>query len=356
MTSGASAKLALMAAIWLLIGVVLGVALSVCVLWLQSRTRSGREAGIANLVGPLADQLGRVDRQLVALDQERRETRGRLEQQLRELSRNGERLRSETSALVSALRRPNARGRWGQMQLRKVIELAGMVRHCDFDEQVQLTGEDGPLRPDVIVKLPGSRQVVIDAKAPLDGVLDAYEAPDEETRERHLQAHARLLRRHVRQLADKAYWAGLESAPDFVVLFLPGEHLYGVALEADPELLEDAMSRRVLIATPTTLLALLHSVAYGWQQERVADSAREVFELGRELHARLIRLATLLAKLGQRLNGAVGAYNETVGSFEARVLPAARRLAEHGAGGSVEAPEPGQVTLAARTVQSEIDV
>jgi DNA recombination protein RmuC len=312
-----------------------------------------RQHAVEQLVAPLKDQLSRVDAQLLRLDQERRESRGRLEAQLRTLAETGERLRTETGALVTALRKPNTRGQWGQMQLRNVVELAGMVRHCDFIEQSSLGGEEGPLRPDLVVSMPGGKHVVVDAKAPLQGVLDAYEARDEEEREQHLRAHARLLRKHVKALSDKAYWDQLDSAPDFVVMFLPGEHLYGAALEADPTLLEDAMTQRVLIATPTTLLALLRAVSYGWQQERVAESAQAVSELGRELHSRIVRLSSLLATLGSRLNGAVRAYNDTVGSYEARVLPAARRFADHGAvAGGRELPEIEQVTVSARSVDA----
>jgi DNA recombination protein RmuC len=310
-----------------------------------------RQQAVEQLVAPLKEQLGRVDAQLLRLDQERRESRGRLEAQLRNLTETGEKLRTETGALVTALRKPNARGQWGQMQLRNVVELAGMVRHCDFAEQSSLGGQDATLRPDLVVRMPGGKHVVVDAKAPLQGVLDAYEARDEEERERHLRDHARLLRKHVKSLADKAYWAGLKSAPDFVVLFLPGEHLYGAALEADPALIEDAMARRVLIATPTTLLAMLRAVAYGWQQERVAESALAISELGRELHARLAKLSGLLSTLGKRLNSAVAAYNETVGSYEARVLPGARRFTDHGAvAEDRELPQLEQVSLSARTV------
>jgi DNA recombination protein RmuC len=310
-----------------------------------------RREAVEQLVNPLREQLGRVDAQLLALDQERRESRGRLEAQLRTLADTGERLRTETGALVTALRKPNARGQWGQMQLRNVVELAGMVRYCDFAEQSSLSNDEAVLRPDLVVSMPGGKHVVIDAKAPLQGVLDAYQARDEEERRRHLQDHARLLRKHVRALADKAYWAELESAPDLVVMFLPGEHLYGAALEADPALIEDAMARRVLITTPTTLLAMLHAIAYGWQQERVAESAQAVSELGRELHGRLVKLSSLMSTLGSRLNSAVRAYNETVGSYEARVMPAARRFEDHGAiAAGRDLPELEQVTTNARTV------
>jgi DNA recombination protein RmuC len=312
-----------------------------------------RREAVEQLVTPLKEQLGRVDSQLLRLDQERRESRGRLEAQLRTLADTGERLRTETGALVTALRKPNARGQWGQMQLRNVVELAGMIRHCDFAEQSPLGAGESVLRPDLVVSLPGGKHVVIDAKAPLQGVLDAYQARDEEERRRHLHDHARLLRKHVKALADKAYWAELESAPDLVVMFLPGEHLYGAALEADSALIEDAMARRVLIATPTTLLAMLHAIAYGWQQERVAESAQAVSELGRELHSRLVKLSSLMSTLGSRLNAAVRAFNDTVGSYEARVMPAARRFEDHGAtAAGRELPELEQVTTSARTVHA----
>jgi DNA recombination protein RmuC len=311
-----------------------------------------RRQAVEALVGPLKDQLARVDTKLLALDQERRESRGRLEAQLRSLAETGDKLRTETGALVTALRKPNTRGQWGQMQLRNVIELAGMVRYCDFSEQSSYASDDSTLRPDVVVRLPGGKHVVIDAKAPLQGVLDAYEARDEEERQRHLRDHARLLRKHVKLLADKAYWAEIDSSPDMVVLFLPGEHLYGAALEADPSLIEDAMSRRVLIATPTTLLAMLRAVGYGWQQERVAESAQAVSELGRELHGRLAKLSTLFATLGTRLNSTVRAYNEAVGSYESRVLPAARRFEDHGAvAAGRDLGEVEHVTLNARSVK-----
>jgi DNA recombination protein RmuC len=312
-----------------------------------------RHQAVEQLVAPLREQLGRVDSQLLRLDQERRESRGQMSAQLRTLAETSERLRTETSALVTALRKPNARGQWGQMQLRNVVEAAGMLKHCDFVEQHSYAGEETTLRPDMVVNLPGGKQVVVDAKSPLQGMLDAHQARDQTEREQFLRDHARLLRKHVKALSDKAYWARLETTPDMVVMFLPGESLLGAALEMDATLLEDAMAARVLIATPTTLLAMLYSVAYGWQQERVAESAQQVSELGRELHGRLVKLSTLLGNLGTRLNRAVSAYNETIGSYEARVLPSARRFAEHGAvSEGSELPELEPVTVSARTVQT----
>ncbi len=311
-----------------------------------------RQNAVEQLVAPLKEQLGRVDSQLVRLDQERRESRGQMSVQLRTLAETSDRLRTETSALVTALRKPNARGQWGQMQLRNVVEAAGMLKHCDFVEQHSYAGDETTLRPDMVVNLPGGKHVVVDAKSPLQGVLDAHEARDEAERERFLRDHARLLRKHVKALSDKAYWARLDTTPDMVVMFLPGESLLGAALEMDATLLADAMAQRVLIATPTTLLAMLYSVAYGWQQERVAESAQEVSELGRELYGRLVKLSTLLGNLGTRLNRAVSAYNETIGSYEARVLPSARRFADHGAvSEGSDLPELEPVTVSARTVQ-----
>jgi DNA recombination protein RmuC len=312
-----------------------------------------RRDQVEQLVAPIREQLGRVDTQLTKLDQERRSSSVRLESQLRTLSEHGERLRVETSALVTALRKPNTRGQWGQMQLRNVVEAAGMMRHCDFTEQSSYAGDEVTLRPDLVVNLPGGKHVVVDAKSPLQGLLDAYEARDDAERDAHLRDHARLLRKHVKQLGDKAYWSRLDSTPDMVVMFLPGESLLGPALDADPDLLSDAMAQRVLIATPTTLLALLHSVAYGWQQERVAESAQAISELGRELHGRLVKLSSLLASLGSKLNGTVKAYNEAIGSYEARVIPSARRFADHGAvaeGTEIVALE--EVGSRARTVQA----
>ncbi len=309
-----------MTALSLLLGLALGAVLAL----LAVRRRPPAP------VDPIHDALARMDAKLHDLERDRAHARGALDEQLRALAAGQERLRDETGALVAALRQPQARGRWGELQLRRVVELAGMTAHCDFVEQPSVATGDGLLRPDLVVHLPGGKQVIVDAKAPLGAFLDAYEARNEATRTTALAAHARLLREHVRRLSAKAYWDQFDAAPDFVFLFLPGEHLYGAALEADPSLLEEGARQSVLIATPTTLIALLRAVAYGWQQERVAEDARAVAQLGRELHRRLETFSEHLQRVGTRLRGAVGAYNDAVGSFERRVLPGARRLGEHG--------------------------
>jgi len=303
----------------LLVALLLGLALGATLVLLATRRRPA-----APLHDPLHDALGRLDAKLSAIERERAHARGALDEQLRALG-------SQTRALTAALRQPHVRGRWGELQLRRVVELAGMTAHCDFVEQASVhDNEGGLLRPDLIVRLPGGTQVIVDAKAPLHAFLDASEAHDETARTTALAAHARLLREHLRRLSAKAYWDQFAMAPDFVVLFLPGEHFWNAALEADPSLLEDGARQSVLVATPMTLIALLRAVAYGWQQERLAEDTRAVAELGRDLHRRLETFAEHLEKVGRGLRTAVGAYNGAVGSFEHRVLPGARRLAEHG--------------------------
>lgn len=287
-----------------------------------------RRLQVESLVAPLTDALGRVDRQIAQLARDQSTARGQMAEQMRALAQ----LRQETGALATAMARPNTRGQWGQLQLRRVVELAGMVEHVDFEEQVSLPGHDGAtLRPDMIIELPGHKQIPVDAKAPPLPDLGVGASVDPAARLALLQAHARGLRSHVSKLAAKEYWARLDSAPDFVVMFLPGEHVYSAALEGDPGLMEYAMGARVLIATPTTLLALLHSAAYGWQQQRVSDSARAIAEVGRELHMRLAAFTTRLARVGRGLASAVNAYNEAVGSYETRLLVTARRFGELGA-------------------------
>jgi DNA recombination protein RmuC len=303
----------------IVIALLLGLALGALIALLAARRRPPTPAH-----DPLHDALARLDAKLGTLERDRQHARGALDEHLRALG-------AETRALAAALRQPHTRGRWGELQLRRVVELAGMTAHCDFVEQRSVASEDGGLlRPDLIVRLPGGKQVIVDAKAPLHAFLDAHEARDEAARTSALAAHARLLREHLRRLSSKAYWDQLDAAPDFVLLFLPGEHFWNAALEADPSLLETGVRQSVLVATPMTLIALLRAIAYGWQQERVAEDARAVAQLGRDLHRRLEVFAQHLEKVGRGLRTAVGAYNGAVGSFEQRVLPRARRLAEHG--------------------------
>jgi DNA recombination protein RmuC len=292
-----------------------------------ARELDGSRDAVASLVQPLADQLARVDAQLRALEVERARAAAELREQVGSVRLTSEQLGRETAALVDALRRPQARGRWGEVQLRRVVEHAGMTARCDFDEQV--TTGDG-LRPDLVVRLAGGRCVVVDAKVTLAAYLEAVESDDERVREERLDAHARHLRQHVDRLADKAYWSQLRDTPEFVVLFVPGEAFLAPALERDPALLEHAFARRVHVATPTTLISMLRTVAYAWQQESLTENARAVFEAGTELHARLSTLGSHVDKLGRTLGTAVADYNRTVGSLERSVLPASRRLAELG--------------------------
>jgi DNA recombination protein RmuC len=300
------------------------------------------------LVAPMKESLQRFDGEIKGLERARSQAYGALITQVRSLGESQERLRLETRNLVTALRAPAVRGRWGELQLRRVVEMAGMLAHCDFVEQHTTTVDERRLRPDLIVKLPGGKNVVVDAKVPLDAYLRALEATEEAERSARLSDHARQIRQHIQKLSVKSYWEQFQPSPEFVVLFIPGEAFYSAALEHDPALIEEAIGERVLVATPTTLIALLKAVAAGWQQETVAQSAHTVSELGREVYGRLSTLGEHLVRLGRKLDGAVNDYNQTIGSLERRVLPAARRLADHGAGGPDELPAPEQVDRVAQ--------
>jgi DNA recombination protein RmuC len=315
-----------------------------------------RKLAMDSLVKPIADSLTSVDKKIAQLERDRAEANGALFNHLKTVTSGQEELKRETANLVTALRAPHTRGRWGEVQLRRVCEMAGMIKHCDFGEQETVASDDGRLRPDVVVQLPGGKQVVIDAKVPLAAYLDAIEARDEETRKAHLQSHLRQLREHIKKLSAKGYWAQFESTPEFVVMFVD-ESMYRVALDEAPDLMEEAIAQHVLIATPSSLLGLLRAVHYGWRQEKVAESAREVAELGRELHTRLGKFAAMLAKVGRALGTSVNAYNDAVGSFESRVLVTARKLSDHGAASeSKELEQPGPVEALPRAVQApELD-
>lgn len=309
-----------------------------------------RRQAIEQLLTPLKEQLGRYEQGLRQLELDRKDAYSGLTAQVRNLSETQQRLQDETRNLVTALRAPATRGRWGELQLRRVVEMAGMLAHCDFDEQVTAATEDGRLRPDMVVHLPGGRSVVVDAKVPLQAFLDAGEAADEETRRVHLVSHARQLRTHVDALSKKAYWQQFDRSPEFVVAFIPGDPLLAAAFEHDPSLLEHAFASHVVLATPTNLIALLRTVAASWQQEALADNAREVQQMGRELYKRLSTFGEHLARTGRGLAGAVDAYNKAVGSLERSVLPQARRFQELGVvgGADKELPELDEVDAVAR--------
>jgi DNA recombination protein RmuC len=311
-----------------------------------------RKVAMDALVKPIADSLTSVDKKIEQLERERAQAHGALFTHLKTVTAQQEELKRETANLVTALRAPHTRGRWGEIQLRRVCEMAGMLKHCDFTEQETVSSDDGRLRPDVVVQLPGGKQVVIDAKVPLAAYLDAIEARDELTRKTHLQSHLRQVRDHIKKLSAKTYWDQFEDTPEFVVMFVD-ESMYRVALDEAPGLIEEAFEQHVLIATPASLLGLLRAVHYGWRQEKMAASAQEVAELGRELHSRLGKFAATLAKIGRSLGTSVNAYNEAVGSFDSRVLVTARKLSEHGAASeSKELEQPGQVEVMPRAVQA----
>src|ERR1700722_4338619 len=310
-----------------------------------------RRAGGGHLVGPRKETLARVEDQLRESDAARNRSHAALAEQVALARHTSEQLRAQTQALVTALRRPDARGRWGELQLRRVVELAGMSARCDFDEQVTVASADGPLRPDMVVRLAGGKNIVVDSKVSLAAYLEAAESQDEVVRAARMEAHARHLRDHVDRLAGKAYWAALSPSPEFVILFIPGEAFLAPALEHDPALLEYAITRKVHIATPTTLVTMLRTAQYAWQQDALAENARAVFDLGRELYHRIASLGGHVDRLGRALTTAVSTYNQTVGSLEGRVLVSARRLNELGFTGA-ELAAPAPVEQAPRTLSA----
>jgi len=307
----------------------------------QQQTEAGlttAHSAIARIVEPVRESLSRVDRQLQEIEGSRREAYGQLTAQVGSLAQANRILQTETANLAQALKSPVVRGRWGEIQLRRVVELAGMEEYCDFEEQVGIGGENGSARPDMVINLSGGRRIAVDAKASLQAYLEALESQSEEVQAAKLREHSQQVKARVAELSSKSYAQRLGRSVEFVVLFIPGEVFFSAALRGAPELIEDSANKGIILASPTTLLAMLKAVAYGWREQRMADNAQRISEVGRELHERLSRMVEHLCRLGQSMEKSVEAFNSTVGSFNSRVMPSAQRLGELGAAGVKEMP------------------
>ena len=307
-----------------------------------------RQLSIQHLVDPIRDALAKTEAQIRDIEKDRLASFGVLSQQIRGMMHDQTALRSETGRLASALRTPGIRGQWGELSLRRIAELSGMVEHCDFVEQTQRSNSDRTIRPDMVIRMPDAREMIVDAKAPMDAYLDAVNADNEDSRKRHLQRHARHVRDHVKVLAGKRYWEQFEQSPDFVVLFIPGEQFLGAALELDKTLLDDSLNDKVILATPSTLVALLRAVAFGWKQTVLAENAGKVRDVGEELHKRLTVFLDHLERLGRNLGSSVDTYNKALGSLERSVLPGVRKLSELGISSGRNITEPVPVEAVPR--------
>lgn len=307
-----------------------------------------KQQSFTELVKPIREALDKTEKQVREIEKERKEAYGSLKQHLELMSRDQAQLQSETRNLVQALRRPEVRGQWGEMTLKRLAELAGMVQHCDFYEQESINTDDGRLRPDMIIRMPGQRAVVVDAKAPLDAYMSAVEANDDKSREEFLIRHTKNVRERIRELSAKSYWSQFDESPDFAVLFIPGDQFLSAALERDPSLLEDAMSQQIILATPSSFVALLRAVAFGWRQEVLADNADKIRSLGITIYERLSAFSGHLSNVGNSLNKSVEHFNKAVGSFDSRVLPSAKRFTDMGISAKKEIKEPPPVEMIAR--------
>ncbi|NND00133.1 MAG: DNA recombination protein RmuC [Gammaproteobacteria bacterium] len=293
---------------------------------------SAREQSFANLVTPIQQSIKETDHQLKKLDVDRKITEAKLGEQINNLLASQHSLQSETRNLVTALRRPEVRGQWGELTLKRLVELAGMSEHCDFLEQITVNSDGGQIRPDMLIRLPSERELVVDVKTPLDAYLSAIEANDDELRNGFLQQHSRNLKQRVTELARKQYWAQFSRSPDFIILFVPGDQFLSAALDQDKHLLEYALEKRILLATPTSLVGLLRAIAYGWSQDTLSKNSEEIKNIGESLYQRLVTLTEHLNKLGRTIDQSVDQYNKVVGSFESNALPAARKLSTIGLG------------------------
>jgi len=312
-----------------------------------------KEKSIEHLLHPIKETLSKTEKQIRNIEKERKESQGALHKHLESMAQSQATLQDETRKLVTALRRPEVRGQWGEMTLKRLAELAGMVEHCDFFEQEQVRTDEGALRPDMIVRMPDGREIVVDVKTPLDAYISAIEAVDDTERQIQLNRHTKNVKQRINELADKAYWQQFKNAPDFVVLFIPGDQFLSAALDQEPAILENALAKQVILATPTSFVALLRAVGYGWRQEQLAENAEHIKTVGEELYGRLQTFTDHLQKLGKSLDSGMKHYNSAVGSFDSRVLPSARKFNDMGISADKKLKQPNQVETAVRQIETE---